>query len=379
MVLNALDAAERGAQVHVRTRLESARVEGGRWIAECIDASASHSRCAPARIVNATGAWVNDLLSRCGVAPRATVRLVKGSHLIFRAFIRGSTRTCCRIRPARGVPDPFPGRLHAGRHHRRTLRGDAAAPRISVAEADYLCDCVNRFLRRPVSPADAVASYSGVRPLYDDGSASQAQQVSRDYRLELQGDAGAPVLSVYGGKITTYRRLAEHALDLLLPALGQDRDESWTAGAPLPGGDIADGDLVRFTRDAQQRWHGLDPRLVARLAHGYGTRLASIVAGARSDDDLGRDYGLGLRERELDYLVRHEWARTPEDVLVRRTRLGLEGSQRRGGARAGRLLLDESALDHVVAGLADARGHFEAARVEPAAAVPRASPGCRTA
>ncbi len=198
-----------------------------------------------------------------------------------------------------------------------------AEPRITADEAHYLCECANHFLRTQLRPQDAVSSYSGVRPLHDDGSASAAQQVSRDYRLELQQEAGAPLLSVYGGKITTYRRLAEHAMQLLLPTLGVRDDESWTALEALPGGDIADGDLARFTRDAQSRWSGIDAALLARLARSYGTRMARILGAANTTADLGRDFGLGLTQRELDYLVEQEWARSPDDVLARRSRLGL--------------------------------------------------------
>jgi glycerol-3-phosphate dehydrogenase len=207
------------------------------------------------------------------------------------------------------------------------FEGDASAPRIEQREADYLCACVNRFLQSPVRPEQAVADYSGVRALHDDGAATTAQRVSRDYRLELQDDAGPPMLSIYGGKITTYRKLAEHALDVLLPRLDIDPGESWTALKALPGGELPEGDVARFTANVIDRWPALDPALLARLARTYGTRVTTLLGAAASAADLGADLGSGLTTREVDYLVEHEWARTADDVLDRRTRLGLHGGR----------------------------------------------------
>ena len=323
VVLNALDAAERGAGIHPRMRLSSAQANGGQWLADCVDDSGVTHRFRSRALVNATGAWVNDCVARCGLAPRAAVRLVKGSHLVFPRLYDGDHAYLLQNADRRVVfLIPYERDFTLVGTTDVPYAGDPAGPRIEPDEAQYLCDCANRFLRTRIRPADAVASYSGVRPLHDDGSAAQAQQVSRDYRLELQTDTGAPLLSVYGGKITTYRRLAEHALELLLPALGAD-GARWTAGEPLPGGDFAGGDLARFTRESQARWSAVDPALVARLARTYGTRMARILGGARTMQELGQDFGLGLTRREVDYLVAQEWARTPEDVLVRRTRLGL--------------------------------------------------------
>jgi glycerol-3-phosphate dehydrogenase len=325
VVLNALDAAERGAGVHPRLRLVSARVEHEAWVAECID-HVGRAVCFRARaIANATGAWVNDCLGRCGVAPRAAVRLVKGSHLVFPRLYDGEHAYLLQNADRRVVfLIPYERDFTLVGTTDVPYTANPATPAISAEEAQYLCECASHFLRARLAPGDAVASYSGVRPLHDDGSASEARQVSRDYRLELQHDVGAPILSVYGGKITTYRRLAEHALQLLLPALGLREDDGWTDREPLPGGDIADGDLARFTRDAQVRWHGIDAALVGRLARSYGTRTARVLGAARTVADLGGDLGLGLTRREVDYLVDQEWARTPDDVLARRSRLGLK-------------------------------------------------------
>jgi glycerol-3-phosphate dehydrogenase len=324
VVLNAMDAAERGAQIHTRTRLESLRADAGRWVARCAGPGGEALQLRARVVVNATGAWVNDIVRLAGLAPRSELRLVKGSHLIFPRLYEGEHAFLLQSPDRRVVfMIPFEERYTLVGTTDVPFTADAATPDIDAAEARYLCDCLNGFLRTPVSPEDAVGHYSGVRALHDDGHAAAAQQVSRDYRLELQQETGAPLLSIYGGKITTYRRLAEHAMKLLGPTLGLEANTEWTATAALPGGDFAGGDLARFTQHARERWPCVEAALLARLARTYGTRMTGIVGAARNTADLGRDFGQGLHERELDYLVQHEWARTAEDVLLRRTRLGL--------------------------------------------------------
>jgi glycerol-3-phosphate dehydrogenase len=202
--------------------------------------------------------------------------------------------------------------------------GDPARVTIDPAEETYLLEILNQFLRRPVTGADVVGTYAGVRPLYDDGSNASAQQVSRDYHLELQhGQSEAPILSVYGGKITTYRRLAEHALSVLLPHLEIDEGNRWTSSEPLPGGDVPRADFAAFHAHALARWPGLPPVLITRLARHYGSRMTRIVGNAQKPEDLGRHFGEQLTQAEVQYLVENEWARSAEDVLWRRTRLGL--------------------------------------------------------
>ena len=195
---------------------------------------------------------------------------------------------------------------------------------MSAAEQEYLLAGLIRFRRMPATAADIIGSYAGVRPLYDDGSRAQAQQVSRDYHLEWQKAGGAPVLSVYGGKITTYRRLAEAAMERLIDEQQVPPSTPWTGDEPLPGGDFPDADLQRFTANALARWSRLPPVLVERLARLYGTRMAHILGNAGDQADLGQDFGATLTLAEVRYLVQHEWARSAEDILWRRTRLGLE-------------------------------------------------------
>jgi glycerol-3-phosphate dehydrogenase len=307
----------------------AAREEEALWCVSCRDAGGRDSVIRARALVNATGAWVNDILQRLGIVPRQKLRLVKGSHLILRRVHEGD-QACLLQSPDRRVVFMIPFERHytlVGTTD-APYGGDPATPRIDAGETQYLLDCLNRFLRRPVGAADIVGSYSGVRPLYDDGSREAAQQVSRDYHLELQqGAAGAPVLTVYGGKITTYRRLAEHALERLataLPQATQVSHDAWTASEPLPGGDLPGGDLEAFTRHCLDRWPRMPSPLVERLARTYGTRTAQLLGGAATAAELGRDHGCGLTSSEIGYLIEQEWARSAEDILWRRTRLGLE-------------------------------------------------------
>jgi len=324
VVLNALDATERGATVLTHTRVVSARDTAGIWQVDCRDDRTGAPREIRARaLVNAAGAWVNEVLGCADVAARQRLRLVQGSHLILRRLYEGDHAYLLQG-PDRRVVFMIPYQQHFTLVGTTDVpyTGDPAGPVMSGAERDYLLACINRFLRRPATAGDIRGDYSGVRPLYDSGEA-QAQEVSRDYHLELQhGAAGAPVLSVYGGKITTYRRLAEHALGLLAPALGL-APQSWSASEPLPGGDVPGGDMSRFIAHCRARWPALPAALVERMACAYGTRLARVLGDARALEDLGAGFGADLTEAEVRYLVRHEWARSAQDILWRRTRLGL--------------------------------------------------------
>jgi glycerol-3-phosphate dehydrogenase len=326
VVLNALDAAERGAHIHTQTRLVSAHSEQGLWYASC-EAQGTNT-CFELRartIVNAAGAWVNKVLGLLNVTPRQRLRLVKGSHIVVRRHYSGEHAYLLQSADRRVIfAIPFEIDFTLIGTTDVPYSADPALPRIEDAETDYLLQCANRFFRQPLTRADVVHSYSGVRPLYDDGSAQAASQLSRDYHLELQTTtAGAKVLTVYGGKITTYRRLAETALEKIYADAQAIHDNSWTGSVALPGGDFPNGDLFAFHAHNLQRWPGLPPRLLARLARLYGTRMSQILGDAKSVADLGRDFGDGLHMAELRYLIQKEWARTAQDVLWRRTRLGL--------------------------------------------------------
>ncbi len=266
---------------------------------------------------------MNNLLALAGITPRQHTRLVKGSHLVLKKQYEGDHAYLMQSADRRVVfAIPWEGGTLVGTTD-VPFDGDPARVEISASETTYLLEILNRFLRRPASEADVIGSYSGVRPLYDDGTTKAAQQVSRDYHLEMQHIADAPLLSVYGGKITTYRRLAEHALTLLQAELGDNEAEPWTDREPLPGGDMPDADFPRFQAHALARWPLLPPALVTRLARHYGTRMARILGPARRIDELGRRFGAELTLAEVQYLVETEWARSASDILWRRSRLGL--------------------------------------------------------
>jgi glycerol-3-phosphate dehydrogenase len=322
VALNAMDAAARGARMLTRTRLVSARRDADRWTAVLADTTGAREVAAGA-IVNAAGPWVHDVLARvAGVADEPPPRLVKGSHIVVPRIYAGEHAYILQNADRRIVfAIPY--------EHRFTLigttdvdwAGAADDVAISPEEVDYLCALVNGYFATPISPADVVHSYAGVRSLYDDGR-SEAAAVTRDYALRLGSDAAPQLLSVFGGKITTYRRLAEHALARLAPYL-PPMSGPWTGDSPLPGGDIAGGDFEAFVAGAHRRWPFLDAAMLRRLARAYGTRIDRILGDAGSLAELGRDFGAGLHAAEVDYLIAEEWVRRADDLLWRRSKLGL--------------------------------------------------------
>ncbi len=321
VVLNALDAHERGAHIRVGAAFVSAARRCDRWTA-IIESAQGREAIEARALVNAAGPWVSEVLSdELHLSSRKQARLVKGSHLVTRRLYDGDHAYILQ-NPDKRIVFAIPY------EQRFTLIGTTDAPHsgppgpvsISDAETDYLLESVNRCFRRPVTRADIVWSYSGLRPLYDDGSLN-ASVVTRDYAFDLDAAAGAPpILSIFGGKITTARRLAEHALADLAPFL-PGHGPAWTAHASLPGGDMADFDA--FLSELLRRKPFLDARVARRLARAYGTRVFAILADSRAMSDLGRDFGCGLTQAEVDYLIRCEWARSGEDVLWRRSKLGL--------------------------------------------------------
>ena len=322
VVLNAMAAAELGADIRTRTKLVSARQEGALWRAEIEGQTSRHIITARA-IVNAAGPWVSEVLNdRLGRHTKKTMRLVKGSHIILPLLYPGDFAFTLQ-NPDRRIVFVLPYEQDF------TLIGttdipyedDPAHAVISDDEILYLCESVSRYFRRAVTPTDVAATYSGVRPLYDDHE-ENASAVTRDYVLSVDGGNRQPaLLSVFGGKITTYRRLAEHALEKLLPMMGYPPGKAWTATTPLPGGDMPGADFDAFLRGLQKTYPFLPHGLAHRLARAYGTRTTQILGNAGSLAGLGQDFGSGLTEAEVNYLVAHEWARTPEDILLRRSKL----------------------------------------------------------
>jgi D-erythritol 1-phosphate dehydrogenase len=332
VVLNALDAAERGAVILTRTRCVAARRVAGRWQAElaCGDSGARltvHARA----LVNASGPWVEQVLGRVvGSNSRRRVRLVKGSHLVTQKFWDGPQAYLLQNTDRRVIfVNPYEGDLALIGTTDIAVEGEPDAVAIEPAEIDYLLAVVNRYFARELTPADVLHSFAGVRPLYDDAAADPSA-VTRDYVFEVEperpGQRRPPLLSVFGGKITTYRKLAEHALEKLAPFLG-DLGPAWTAGAPLPGGGMANADFDCF-RAALGQEHGWLPECLAgHYARLYGTRARDLLGDATGIASLGRHFGGLLYAREVDYLQRVEWARTGEDILERRTKHGLHLNQ----------------------------------------------------
>jgi len=328
VVLNAIDARERGADIRVRTRLVSARRERGAagpfWRAALALASAGPLEVTAKVLVNAAGPWVKRVRDAIGDSPsREGVRHVKGSHIVVPRVHAGDHAYILQNADKRIVfVIPYQDRY--------TLIGttdvpvdDFEQPAITRDEVDYLLQLANDYLARPLVPADIVWSYSGVRPLYDDG-ASDPSAITRDYVFKVDGgdDGGAAALSIYGGKITTYRKLAEHALAELAAFLPPLRP-AWTESAVLPGGDLPRGGMPAFLAELARRYPALPAELLRGLARRHGTRALAILGDAAGPADLGEDFGNGLTAAEIDYLVREEWARAPDDVLWRRTKCGL--------------------------------------------------------
>lgn len=315
VVLNAMDAAERGADIRTRTRLANVRRDGDLWCGVIVDQNGEVE--VRARIlVNAAGPWVAEVIRAAGVESKRAVRLVKGSHIVVPRLYDGDHAFMLQNPDRRIVfAIPYEGRFTLIGTTDQPWQGAPAKASIDAAETAYLLDTANRYFTRQIGPSDIVWSYAGIRPLYDD-KAGNPSAVTRDYMLDLDQD-GAPLLSVFGGKITTYRRLAEHALDLL--GMGS----AWTAGAPLPGGDMAGGDFAAFLDRLIAARPGLPPTLLRRQARAYGTRVDRLLGDAQSISDLGPLLAGDLSEAEVDYLVSQEWARTSEDILYRRSKLGL--------------------------------------------------------
>jgi glycerol-3-phosphate dehydrogenase len=326
VVLNALDAFERGASIHVRTKLIRARRENGVWRATLARANGSSFDVRARAIANAAGPWVGRVLHGALGSSDAqySVRLVKGSHIV--------TRRLFAHDHAYIFQNPDKRIIFAIPYERDfTLIGttdveykdDPSKVAIDADETRYLCESINRYFKRGISPADVRWTYSGVRPLLEEADAANASAVTRDYRLELDGDGGeAPLLSVFGGKITTFRKLAEQAVDKLCHALGKHA-HTWTANAPLPGGDIADARFAPFADAFARRHAWLPAELAHRYARAYGTRADRVIGQARTLAELGDEIAPGLYEAELAYLRDVEWATRADDVLWRRSKLGL--------------------------------------------------------
>ena len=322
VVLNALDAHRRGATVLTRTAATVARRAGGLWQLEMCDSTGATHRVNARALVNAAGPWVEDVIGRvAGRHATQHMRLVKGSHIVVSKFWHGPQAYALQSHDGRVVfAIPFEGELCLIGTTDVAYSGDPNAASIDDGEIDYLLAVVNRYARHPLTRARILHAFAGVRPLLDDNTANPSA-VSRDYLFELDTEDGrAPLMSTFGGKITTFRRLAEQAVETLMPFL-PNRGRSWTRSAPLPGGEMRD--FAAFVADFAARHPFLPPALAQHYARLYGTRAEALIGDATALGDLGALFGGRLYEREVQFLIDTEWARTAQDILQRRTKHGL--------------------------------------------------------
>jgi glycerol-3-phosphate dehydrogenase len=325
VVLNAMDAAARGAVIATRTECKALARSATHWTATLTGPDGTQSHVQAKCLVNAAGPWVEEVLGQFGRKSNSrTVRLVKGSHIVTRRLFEGDHAYIFQSVDGRvifAVPYENEYTLIGTTEEEWTL--DRGAIKISPEETEYLCTAVSKYFKTSVTADDIKWSYAGVRPLFDDKSSS-ASVVTRDYVFDLDAanDTLAPALSIFGGKITTFRRLAEQALDKLAPFFA-GLSSAWTHGATLPGGDFPADAVDAFNTETASRYAWMPSAQLARMVRSYGTRIHDIIGAATSLDGLGHHFGGGLYEAEVRYLRAHEFAHTADDILWRRSKLGL--------------------------------------------------------
>jgi glycerol-3-phosphate dehydrogenase len=323
VVLNARAAQAKGSEIRVRTKCVSARRIDGVWELTIAGEDGIEEKVRAKALINSAGPWVSQVLGAVvGRNDPDKIRMVKGSHLVVdklydhdRCYIfqNGDGRICFAI--------PYEQNYTLIGTTDEDHKGDPGAPRISDAETDYLLASVSEYFKRPVTRESVRWAYAGIRPLYDDG-ASKAQEATRDYVLKLDHpDGGAPLLSVFGGKITTSRKLAEATMEKIQPFF-PSMGKPWTATAALPGGDFPFAEVEQRIAELSRKYSFLQPRNVRRMFRAYGTEAEKIFDGARFAADMGKSFG-PLTEREVEWLKNQEWARSADDILWRRSKLGL--------------------------------------------------------
>ncbi|MER8644653.1 glycerol-3-phosphate dehydrogenase [Mesorhizobium sp. M1252] len=334
VALNARDAADRGATIRTRTKVVGARREGDLWAIRVEDVRTGEADEVKARLlVNAAGPWVDHVLSTTvGQNDVHNVRLVQGSHIVIKKKFDDPRAYFFQNKDGRIIfAIPYEEEFTLIGTTDRDYPGDPHDVKISDTEIDYLCAAASEYFAEAVTRPDIVWTYSAVRPLYDDG-ASKAQEATRDYVLKADGGEGkAPIVNAFGGKITTYRRLSESMLEKIEGFLGK-RGKPWTANAPLPGGDFPATGFDAQVAKLKSAFPFIDQRLARRLTRLYGTRAQVLLGLAKSNADLGRNFGADLYEAEVRYLSENEWALTAEDVLWRRTKRGLHLSREQASA-----------------------------------------------
>ncbi len=323
VILNAKDAAQKGASINVSTKVISAKIIDDIWEIKVKNQLNNKIKTIKARaLINAAGPWVDITNSNIKETDKKNhVRLVKGSHIVVNKiydhdkcyiFQNSDNRIIFAI--------PYQENFTLIGTTDVDYEGDPSDVSISSDELNYLCEVSSHYFKQPVKRSDVVWAYSGVRPLFDDG-ADEAQEATRDYVLELE-DYGAPLLNIFGGKLTTYRHLAEEALEKIEQVIGK-KGEKWTANSNLPGGDFAIGSFDRLVLDLKKQYPFMAHSQIKRMVRLYGTLTRQVLGDAKSHFDLGEDFGANLSAREVDYLIENEWAQTIEDILWRRTKLGL--------------------------------------------------------
>ncbi len=329
VILNAMDAHERGADIHTRTKVVSARQTQDLWEIDLQATNTGKSRTVFAKlIVNAGGPWVDDILKQSmGKNDVKNIRLVQGSHIVIRKkfdhpkayfFQNSDERIFFAI--------PYEQNYTLIGTTDQDYEGDPGDVRISPQEIDYLCEGASEYFKEPITPDDIVWTYSGVRPLYDDG-ASKAQEATRDYVLKTETEGSLKFINIFGGKITTYRRLAETMLEKIGSIIG-NTGSPWTERSTLPGGEFSVEEYEQLVANVREQFSFLDVGLTERLVRAYGMKVYDVFQGAKSEADMGIDFGNGLSEAEVRYLIENEWAQTADDVLWRRSKLGIRFSKK---------------------------------------------------
>lgn len=325
VVLNAIDAVERGANLRIHTRCISAEKESNTWkLSLRSDAPHAELTVRAKTLINATGPWVSAFLSNAlKINAPSAVRLVKGSHIVVPKLFEHAFAYIFQNKDGRVVfAIPYEGDFTLIGTTDVEFQGDPKDATITGDEIDYLCAAMNEYFAKPVERSEIVHTFAGVRPLFDDKS-KDAKAASRDYVLELDTTTpSTPLLNVFGGKITTFRRLSEAALERLaiyFPQMGP----SWTSNTPLPGGEFTVGQIDEELEAMRTTWPFLTQSHRMRLLRSYGTRAKSILLGVGAREDLGECFGSDLYEKEVIYLMDREWARTEDDILWRRSKLGL--------------------------------------------------------
>lgn len=327
VVTNALSAKNNGAEIYARTRCVSAKRINKQWHIELENVLTKQAKTVTANaLVNAAGPWVSSFIeTKLEKKAPYGIRMIKGSHLAVPKLYQENNAFIMQNTDKRIVfAIPYQDNYTLLGTTDVEYKGDASQVSISDEEVSYILQVTNDHFQKALSPEDVVWSYSGVRPLLEDES-SDPSAVTRDYTLHLEGAQDeAPLLSIFGGKITTYRKLALSAMEKLAPFFEQ-QGPAWTHEKPLPGGDFKQT-LTDFTRQLQKQYAFLPSDLMQRLARNYGSLTHRLLANIQSEDELGQHFGANLYQLEVDYLIEHEWAHTAEDILWRRSKLGLEFS-----------------------------------------------------